>query len=100
NGRYVMTGSGPVIISDDGSHLRSQPLDCSLPETCITDPSGGVSQELLSPVVFAQHRFFAGLLASPDGVDWSVASKQAPSAFMSGHFFSLDGSTLSSQTSA
>jgi hypothetical protein len=95
NGRFLMAGSGPVITSEDGLHWQSQPLDCSLPNTCISDPSGISHQALLASVVFAEGRFFAGRLSSTNGVAWTVASELAPSAYAAGHFLSLAGYELS-----
>jgi hypothetical protein len=95
NGRFVMTGSGPVITSEDGVRWQSQPIDCRLPDVCITDPDGVVHQAILASALFAEGRFFAGRLASRDGVTWSVSSELAPQAYAEGHFLSLEGYTLS-----
>ena len=98
NGRFVVVGSGPVITSEDGLHWQSQSVDCSLPDVCITDPSGGVHPAILSPVMFAEDAFFAGRLSSPDGSTWSVASAAAPSTYLSGQFLRLERYQLSAWT--
>lgn len=85
NGRYVMTGSGPMAVSDDGLSWTSVELDCQLPGACITDPSGGVIQSIEYDLVFAEGRFRTDQLSSEDGLKWRAEPDVYPVAFVGGH---------------
>lgn len=89
NGRFMITGSGGVITSADGLSWQNHPVDCSLPDVCVTDPSGGVHPTLTSPVYFAEGAFFAGRLSSKDGTAWKIASEHPVTGHSSGQFLSL-----------
>jgi hypothetical protein len=71
-GRYVLVGSGPVQLSDDGVSWRARALDCALPGGCITDPSGGIHQGAHFRALHAGDHFYVGALWSTDGESWSA----------------------------
>lgn len=99
NGRYLGVGAR-TLLSVDGQHWRLSPIDCSLPDACITVPDGsGTVVETGSPgVFFAEDRFYVlpsepsdGDFSSPDGESWQPTPGFAPTAYVSGHFVQLFG---------
>jgi hypothetical protein len=97
NGRYVMTGVGPVLTSNDGVSWQEHQLDCSLPgAVCITTPDSDVPYtQVLSPVFYLAGRFYTGELVSDDGSNWFASGMQAPYFSDGGYLFALgDESTL------
>lgn len=84
NGRYVLVGSGPIQYSDDGLSWNAVKLDCSLPDACITDPSGGVHQHHHEDVVFADG-FYVDQLFSEDGEHWQAHSYPSPEIAVGGY---------------
>jgi hypothetical protein len=100
NGHYLLVGSGPNQVSDDGLNWRESLTQCGLPGACITDPSGGVSQSIQYNALFAEGRFFTDQLSSADGVSWQAMPERFPSAYVSGRFLGPLGlTTLESWTS-
>jgi len=93
NGRFLLVGSGPKQISDDGLNWRESISDCALPGACITDPSGGVHQSIQYNALFAEGRFFTDQLSSPDGTRWEAMPERFPSAYVSGRFLGQLGLT-------
>lgn len=100
NGRYLLVGSGPKQISEDGSSWRESISDCALPGACITDPSGRVSQSIQYHAVFAEGRFFTDQLSSADGTRWEAMPERFPSAYVSGRFLGQLGLTTLESWSA
>ncbi len=94
NGRYLLVGSGPMEVSSDGLTFTPHDVDCALPGACIMDPSGGVHQGFHSNALFAEGRFFADQLSSPDGVNWLADPERAPVAYVDGRFMGDDGYNL------
>jgi hypothetical protein len=88
NGIYLLAGDGPMETSRDGWTWQEHPVDCSLPDACITDPSGGVAQGDHGPAIFAEGRFYSGQLSSADGVNWRAELGPPVAGYASGHFFS------------
>jgi hypothetical protein len=88
NGVYLLTGNGPMQTSTDGWSWQEHPLDCSLSNGCITDPSGGVHQNYQAPAVFAEGRFYSGQLSSVDGAHWQAEPGPTVDGYVSGHFLS------------
>ncbi len=84
NDRYVLVGSGPIQYSDDGLSWNPVQLDCSLPDACITDPSGGVHQHVHEDVVFADG-FYVDQLFSSDGEHWQAHSYPSPEIALGGY---------------
>jgi hypothetical protein len=87
DGRYVLVGSGPVQLSDDGVTWRARALDCALPGGCITDPSGGVHQGAHFSTLWAQDHFYVGQLWSTDGERWAAHGDPVAGAYVGGFFF-------------
>jgi hypothetical protein len=87
NGLYLLAGNGPMMTSEDGWRWQERPIDCSLPDACITDPSGRVAQGYHGTPVFAEGRFYSGQLSSADGVAWRVEPHPPVLAHIGDHFF-------------
>lgn len=100
NGRYLMVGSGPMHISDDGFSWQSYDVDCSLPGACIQLPSnpeppgstepevpGDIVQGSHSHALYAEGRFWSDQLSSVDGITWEAMPGRYPAAYVEGHFF-------------
>lgn len=77
-GKYVLTGSGPIQSSTDGLSWQSSPLDCSLPDACISDPDGNVAAGYYSSAFYLGGHFYTGALVSDDGVAWRASSEPYP----------------------
>jgi len=80
-------------LSSDGAEWRAAPLDCTLPIDCYTDPDGTLYPYPLGGVFFAEGRFHAfqltspeGELTSPDGEVWQFVPGPFPDAYVGGHF--------------
>lgn len=86
NGRYLLLGNGPMQTSEDGRAWQEHSLDCNLPGSCITNPSGGVAQGYHHAALFAEGRFFTEELSSPDGASWEAQPGRSPLAYISGRF--------------
>src|SRR5690606_3740403 len=86
NGRYLLLGNGPMQTSEDGRAWQEHSLDCNLPGSCITNPSGGVTQAYHRAALFAEGRFFTEELSSPDGANWEAQPGRSPVAYISGRF--------------
>jgi hypothetical protein len=100
NGHYLLVGSGPNQISEDGLRWRESFTQCGLPGACITDPSGRVSQSIQYNALFAEGRFFTDQLSSADGTLWEAMPERFPSSYAGGRFLGkLRLSTLESWTS-
>lgn len=92
-GRFVLTGSGPVLVSTDGEIFAEHEPDCGLPDVCVTDPSQVMHPVLVSPLVYAEGAFHLGRLRSADGETWSVAGPIAADGYVDEQFMS-SGATL------
>lgn len=86
NGLYLLAGSGPMMTSEDGWRWQERPVDCALPDACITNPSGGVAQGSHGSPIFAEGRFYSGQLSSADGITWRVEPHPRVLAYIGGHF--------------
>lgn len=84
NGVYVLVGSGPIEHSRDGVHWEARDLSCSLPGACITDPSGGVHQNIHYGIVFAD-RFYVDHFASTNGIDWQASPAPTAEVYVGGY---------------
>jgi hypothetical protein len=92
NGVYLGVGT-QTQLSSDGVEWRAAPLDCALPIDCYPDPDGTLYPSPLGGVFFAEGRFHAwqvtspdGGLSSPDGVSWQFLPGPFPDAYVAGHF--------------
>lgn len=100
NGRYVMSGNGPLEVSEDGYTWRSIELSCDLPGACGTDPSGNLYQGVHGKVFFVNGKFYVDTLVSEDGETWTVGDAPAPIAWAGGRFFGYSNTgSLQSWTS-
>lgn len=86
-GRYVLVGSGPIQVSDDGVSFRQVVLDCALPSACIRDPSGGEHQGYHAGVLFQDGRFYTSQLISTDGIVWQANPNDPPGVPVNGGYF-------------
>lgn len=86
NGRYLLLGNGPMQTSEDGQTWQTHSLDCALPGSCITNPSGGVAQGYHHSALFAEGRFYTEELSSLDGASWEAQPGLSPAAYLGGRF--------------
>lgn len=86
NDRYVLAGSGPMEVSDDGTSWMPVDVDCDLPGACITDPSGNVGQSIQYHVLFAEGRFYSDQISSSDGIEWRAEPERVPARYVGGRF--------------
>lgn len=86
DGRYLLVGSGPPLLSSDGLAWQAHPLDCALPGACISPPDGSVGQGSHWSALFAESRFFTEELSSDDGVSWQPRPGRSPQAHEHGRF--------------
>lgn len=94
-GKYVLTASGPIQSSADGVSWQASPLDCALPNACISNPDGEVSAGYYSGAVYLGGHFYTGSLVSDDGVAWRASSEPDPLYEAGGYLFG-DGPTAGS----
>ncbi len=86
NESYLLVGSGPMQISEDGLNWQEHELECALPGACISDPSGGIHQSIQYNALFAEGRFFTDQLSSVDGFSWEALPDRFPAAYVNGRF--------------
>jgi hypothetical protein len=90
NGSYLMVGSGPVQLSEDGVHWSGVELECDLPGACVTDPSGVTHPGIQRQAEFVDGWFYIDQLRSQDGLTWQALPARVPMAHASGYFFEPD----------
>jgi hypothetical protein len=86
NGRYVLAGNGPMMVSENGYSWVSHDVDCNIPDACITDPSGNVSQSYQSHLLFIDGYFYSDQMRSNDGATWEALPNKQPTAYVGNHF--------------
>ena len=82
--RYVLVGSGPILYSEDGVRWNAAPVNCALPEACISDPDGKVGPAALFEAVFAGH-FYVDHLVSSDGRQWQAHAHPIAETYVGGY---------------
>ena len=90
NGRYLMVGSGPVQLSEDGVHWRGVELECDLPGACVNDASGVTQPGVQRQAEFVDGWFYIDQLRSQDGLTWQALPARVPMDYASGYFFEPD----------
>jgi hypothetical protein len=96
DGKYVLTGSGPIQLSRDGLSWQSIALDCALPEACVTTPDGEVGQGYHVGSLYLGGHFYTGSLVSDDGVSWRESGDPPYPAYESGGYLFGSGAAAGS----
>lgn len=86
NGRYVIAGNGPMMVSESGYAWTSYDVDCAIPGACITDPSGNVGQSAHGHIAFVDGYFYSNQMRSADGIRWEALPDRQPAAYVGGRF--------------
>ena len=94
DGRYLLTGSGPTLLSTDGETWEAHDVDCALPNVCVSDPDGVAHQTLTAPLFYGADAFHYGQLQSQDGTRWSVSEQGPVEAYIGGFFVHEDADNL------